>query len=192
MHLIVGLGNPGRMYRYTRHNIGFMVLDRLAERHGTAFVPASGEYWNAKVLVGDSPALLVKPATYMNNSGLAVVDAVDRLGVSPENILIVVDDFHLPLGTVRLRPGGSAGGHHGLESIVYHLQTDRFPRLRCGITPEVKPSGRDAKIDFVLSVFEDGEEAAVKALIDRASDAAMEFVSRGVASAMNKYNALPT
>jgi len=186
--LVAGLGNPGRLYRETRHNVGFMVLDRLAERLGTAFGPGKGDYLLGEGTVGERKVVLLRPLTYMNNSGRAVADLLEARPLPYEDLLVVVDDAALPLGTLRLRAGGSDGGHNGLASVIEHLRTDQFPRLRCGIGREEMPTG--IPLDrFVLSPFELSERRALGAMISAASDAVTEFVNSGISSAMNKFNA---
>lgn len=188
MPLIVGLGNPGAQYAETRHNIGYMVVDALAGRHGTRFVPGRGEFWQSVYSTRERDIILLKPATYMNNSGIAVCEASEVFSIPPEEIVIVMDDFQLPLGRLRIRPSGSDGGHHGLESVIYHLQTDTITRLRCGIGREAVPGDHDATVDFVLSVFDENERSAVRQLIGRAADAVETIVEEGIVPAMNRFN----
>jgi PTH1 family peptidyl-tRNA hydrolase len=114
MYLIVGLGNPGKEYNNTRHNTGFMVVNQLAEFTGAAFQPGKGEYWQAKCSLNNADVIVLKPVTYMNNSGIAVQEFLEKHKVAPEKILIVCDDFQLPIGSIRLRPAGTDGGHNGL------------------------------------------------------------------------------
>ncbi len=185
--LIAGLGNPGPEYEQTRHNLGFRVVDLLCERLRCAGRPGKGEYLVAAGRAGDTDVILLRPLTYMNNSGIAVLDAVERFGIPLPRLLVVLDDAAIPLGSIRIRPGGTDGGHHGLASIVYHLQSDEFPRLRCGIGTE---GGQQpgSLADFVLSPFDPGERETVTAMILRAADAAMEFATAGIERAMNKFN----
>lgn len=184
---VVGLGNPGTEYEETRHNVGFRVVDALSERWKKPFKPGKGEYLFARTEVDAHEVLLVKPLTYMNNSGNAVVDVLERFSVPLSSLLVVLDDFVLPLGILRLRPDGSDGGHNGLYSIIYQIQGDQFPRLRCGIGDAEAPS-RISRAEFVLSQFGPDERGTVRVMIDRAADAVTEFVTAGLASAMNKYN----
>jgi PTH1 family peptidyl-tRNA hydrolase len=128
--LIVGLGNPGRTYAATRHNAGFMVVDEIARRHGAAFDPGRGEFERASVGTEEGRIHLLKPTTYMNGSGSAVREAVEQLGVFPERVLVVLDDFQIPLGSLRMRPGGSDGGHNGLASVLDMLGTIAIARER--------------------------------------------------------------
>ncbi len=185
--MIVGLGNVGREYEVTRHNVGFMVVDLLAAKSRKTFKPGKGEYYFAEMRHAGEDVILLKPTTYMNDSGIAVKDARDRFGVSNQDVLVVYDDFNIPLGKLRLRKGGSDGGHNGISSVIYHLNDDAFPRLRCGIgTGEVVP-GRDMA-GFVLSEFEEGERPEVESMIKTAADAVYVFVGSGIQAAMNRFN----
>ncbi|NOY77359.1 MAG: aminoacyl-tRNA hydrolase [Calditrichaeota bacterium] len=184
-YLIVGLGNPGRKYRNTRHNVGFMVLDRLAEELGLTFKQGRGDYLQASGRIKEKKVALIKPLTFMNNSGLAVRQAVQFYKSDLSHILVIVDDFQIPLGVIRIRKQGSDGGHNGLASIMSHLGTKNFPRLRVGI-------GREAPIDnwitFVLSDFSREEKTLLEQIIPIAVEAAISFVVDGIETAMNKYN----
>jgi len=139
MVCIIGLGNPEKRYEGTRHNLGFEVLDCLAERLRTPFKEGKGEYLLASGEVGDVSVGLVKPLTFMNESGVAVADVAERFEVPLDQLIVVCDDFQLPLGHLRVRQKGSDGGHNGLYSIIYHLQSDLFPRIRCGIASPSMP-----------------------------------------------------
>jgi peptidyl-tRNA hydrolase, PTH1 family len=185
--IIVGLGNPGSEYENTRHNVGFMVIDELCGRFNRDITQGKGDYLCAVARMKLTTVVLLKPLTYMNNSGLAVVDALLRYGSSLANTLVIVDDLALPLGVIRVRAKGSDGGHNGLYSIIYHMNSNEFPRIRCGIKRETMP--RKGKMaDFVLSAFEPEEAETVGAMVHRAADAAMEFVRSGIAQTMNKFN----
>ncbi len=190
MKLIVGLGNPGPAYRRTRHNLGFRVVDRLAEDVGSAC-----ERHEADALVGEAsvegiPLLLAKPQTYMNHSGRAVEALVRRYGVLPEDLLVILDDLALPLGTIRIRPRGSAGGHRGLHSVIEALSTEAFPRLRLGIRPLGASDIADV-VAFVLSPFEPEEEPLVEEMIHRAVAAAKMWVCAGMEKTMAQFNVRP-
>jgi len=184
--LIVGLGNPGPRYRQTRHNIGFMVLDRLAGRLGA---PSWREKYSAETAEANHRGerlVLLKPLTYMNRSGTAVAQAArNNADDFARDLLVVVDDVNLPLGRLRLRGGGSAGGHNGLKSLIEHLGTPEFPRLRIGVG-EAGP--RDDLADHVLSKFRKDEWPEVEAAIDRAADAVLSFIEQGLERAMNSFN----
>ncbi len=191
MHLIIGLGNPGREYELTRHNLGFLVADELAVSTRSTFRPGKGEYWLAKCSLNETTFTVLKPVTYMNNSGIAVEEFLQQEQVSLENILVVCDDFQLPLGTIRLRAGGSDGGHNGLASIIYHLQTDQFPRLRCGIGSEALPAEKSPMAEFVLERFTKAEMPLMRQMVNRAREASLAFVEDGIAEAMNRFNGPP-
>ncbi len=183
--LLIGLGNPGARYEATRHNLGFRVIDLLCRRLQRRLAPTSGEYLFAWAEFGDARIGLAKPATFMNNSGEAVVDALHRHDVSPAELLVICDDFAIPLGSLRLRGSGSDGGHNGLASIIYHLQSDAFPRLRCGIGIEQMPP-KEERAAFVLSTFGRDEEPTVSDMIGRAGDVCMAFAAEGIAHAMER------
>ena len=185
--MVVGLGNPGAEYQDTRHNIGFRVLDELMRRWGSKYKPGKAEFLYFRHEDRDSEAILVKPLTFMNNSGYAVEDALGQFEGTPADLLVVVDDIALPIGKLRIRPAGSDGGHNGLVSIISVLQTDRFARLRCGIGHEEIVPG-DELPEFVLSPFEKSELAGVTGMIARAADAVEIFIHDGIDSAMRRCN----
>ena len=191
MKLIVGLGNPGREYRDTRHNVGFMVVDEIARRHGIDW--ASGPSQLAETLIGKrfgaEPMMLAKPLTYMNNSGESVAGLVRYFNVAHDELFVVVDEAALPFGKLRARPRGSAGGHNGLKSIIERLGTTEFSRLRLGVG---RGDGRRDLADHVLARFERGEHADLETLITRAADAAEMFAAEGISKVMNVYNPVAT
>jgi PTH1 family peptidyl-tRNA hydrolase len=188
MKLIVGLGNPGREYRETRHNVGFMVVDEVARRHDLVWSMAPSQVPDAFVVkrFGPDPLLLAKPLTFMNRSGDAVAALVRYYGVEPGDLLVVVDEVALRFGRLRARPGGSAGGHNGLKSIIERLGTQDFPRLRLGVG---RGDARRDLADHVLSKFEADERAGLESFIARAADAAGMFAADGIFKVMNAYNA---
>jgi PTH1 family peptidyl-tRNA hydrolase len=191
--LVVGLGNPGRRYADTRHNLGWRVIDELARawrledekvRCGGLLL-AGGAVTRKRAQRPSGNVQLFKPLTYMNESGCAVADLVRECGVDLRDILVVLDDLNLPLGLLRMRAGGSAGGHRGVESVMLHLGTEEFPRLRLGIGPlPAEGPGRD----FVLSPFEPEEVPLVERLIEQAARAAECWVKEGLEAAMCRYN----
>jgi PTH1 family peptidyl-tRNA hydrolase len=185
--LIVGLGNPGRAYRDTRHNVGFMVVEEIAKRHGIGW--ASGPSPVPETLVGkrfgSEPLMLAKPLTYMNLSGDAVAGLVRYYDIASDDLFVVVDDAALPFGKLRARARGSAGGHNGLKSVIERLGTTEFPRLRLGVG---RGDGRRDLADHVLAKFERGEQAELEAFIARAADAAEMFAAEGISKVMNVYN----
>lgn len=187
MKLIVGLGNPGRDYARTRHNAGFMAVDRLAQRHA-AGATARGQFHAMTIdaaIPGAGKCMLIKPTTYMNRSGLTVGEAVRFFKVTPaEDVLVIVDETALPVGGIRLRPSGSAGGHNGLADIERALGTNEYPRLRIGVgEPEFA-----AKKDHVLGRFTDEELETLEPTLDRACDAAECWAAEGMTKAMNTFN----
>jgi len=183
--LIAGLGNPGPEHLFTRHNVGFLVLDAWADEEGEAFRDERARY--AKFVSLDSGERLVKPMTYMNESGKAVAAWLDWLKLTVADLLVVVDDVALPMGQVRLRPEGSDGGHNGLKSLESHLGTDRYARLRCGV--DAVPPGW-ALERWVLSRFRPEEEDALGRMIQTARMAIECCQSEGIAVAMNRFNGL--
>jgi PTH1 family peptidyl-tRNA hydrolase len=185
--LIVGLGNPGKEYRETRHNVGFMVVDEIARRHGLTWAMAPGQVPETFVAkrFGDTPVLLAKPLTYMNRSGDAVAALSRYYDVAPQDALIVVDEVALPFTRLRARAHGSAGGHNGLKSVIERLGSTEFPRLRLGVG---RGDGRRDLADHVLSKFESGERADLETFITRAADAAEMFAVDGIGKVMNTYN----
>ncbi len=188
MKLIVGLGNPGRQYDKTRHNAGFMVVDRLVAKHAPG-VPAKARF-NAAVTeckFGAEAVLLMKPTTFMNRSGSSVAEAVRFYKLEPaKDVLVLVDDVALPAGAIRIRPGGGAGGHNGLTDITKALGADTYARLRIGVdaTPEFMDQA-----DYVLGRFTDEQWTLVDPALKRAADASEVFVTQGLDAAMNRFNA---
>ena len=185
---ILGLGNPGEEYARTRHNVGYMVTDALAEKFRGVWKPGHGRFYYAPVKIGGRDVFLLRAATYMNESGLGARDAAEQFSFVPQELLVVLDDFALPFGTLRLRPAGSDGGHNGLASVIYHLGTEKIPRLRVGIGP--LPQGIDPA-EFVLSDFLPQEQEALVEIISRCVDAIVVAVVRGLDRAMELYNRRP-
>lgn len=183
--IIVGLGNPGREFRETRHNIGFMLVNRLAERLGIEFSRMESKSLVTKGDYQGFRLILAKPMTYMNLSGQAVSSLVRFYKVILENLLVIYDDVDLPLGTLRLRPGGGAGGHKGMQSIIQQLGTPEFPRLRLGIG---RPPGKRSAASYVLKDFSMDENEFLPVILDQGVDAALTFVTDGIDIAMNNYN----
>lgn len=186
MKIIVGLGNPESRYQRTRHNVGFEVVDRLAGRWtGTPFWRHDFHALILEWRRDNEPIVLVKPQTYMNRSGLAVAELVQFYQLPLHNLLVICDDRNLPLGQLRLRGQGSHGGHKGLLDIQQRLGTTHYPRLRIGIG--APPPYQDAA-DFVLETFRPEERAVIEPALDRAADAVLVWLERGLASAMNQFN----
>jgi len=184
MKAIVGLGNPGSKYLGTRHNIGFAVVDELARRAGIAFTSAPVDALIAKWRRGEDAVLFAKPMTFMNDSGQAVGELTRYFKIDAGDLLIVVDEVQLPLGKLRARPRGSAGGHNGLKSVIAHIG-DEFARLRIGVG---RGDSRRDLADHVLSRFDGDEGAEVEHMTARAADAAEMFTTAGIAAVMNAYN----
>jgi peptidyl-tRNA hydrolase, PTH1 family len=186
--LVVGLGNPGREYRETRHNVGFVVVDEIARRHGLVWSMAPAQVPDAFVVkrFGPEPLLLAKPLTFMNRSGGAVVALAAYYRIDPADLLVVYDDVDLPFGKLRARASGSAGTHNGMRSIVQSLGTLGFPRLRVGIG---RGDRRRDLADVVLSKFEPAERDQLESVITRAADAAEMFAAEDILRVMNTYNA---
>ena len=184
IRLIAGLGNPGPEYAATRHNIGFMVVDQLAAQFGSTWeksVPqARGDALAAKC----GAVLLVKPLSFMNRSGYPLFSVAQFYKIEPQQLLIVLDDFALPLGRLRLRARGGSGGHNGLDSIISQFGTEDIPRLRIGIGA----APREDSIDYVLSRFFDEEKRIVRSTIDHAVEALKCAIDKGLVSAMNRFN----
>lgn len=185
-YLIVGLGNPGRDYRHNRHNVGFMVLDRLVERHTLmGFTKKQNKALITGGTIAEKSVVLAKPQTYMNLSGEAVGGLQRFYDMPLERVLVAFDELDLPVGVLRLRPEGGTSGHNGMKSIIQHLGTEKFPRLRIGIG---RPPGRMDPAAYVLQDFK-GDDANLMAItLDRAADAVETFLKDGLVAAMNKFN----
>ena len=181
MTVLVGLGNPGRNYSDTKHNFGFWVLDKFAEKRSLKFQAGKGDY----LLVKSNDIALIKPTTYMNNSGMAVADYCRYFQNTPEELLVVYDDIDLPLGTLRFKPNGGSGGHKGMESIIYQLESEDFNRLRIGISAEneMGPSER-----YVLSPFPKDWKEKINEMIEKACDGIDYFLTHNMKETMNKFN----
>ena len=184
-YLIVGLGNPGKQYTNTRHNVGWMVVDELARRHGLTFGTKERKSVTADGLIGDKRVLLVKPQTYMNLSGEAVRALIDFYKIDLAQMLVIADHLDIPLGTLRLRTKGGAGGQNGIRSIIQHLGTNVFDRMRFGIG---RPPGKMDPTDYVLQVFQGDDAITAQIVIERAADAVETWLSEGMERAMSRYN----
>ena len=188
MKLAIGLGNPGRAYKATRHNAGWMVLDEFARRHGAAFHRSClRPVQTAKLaLEGAGAVMLVKPLTYMNLSGTVLPNLMRKNGAKPEDLVVVMDDVSLPAGKIRVRAGGSAGGHHGLESVMEHVGTQAVARIRVGIGTEAR-EGRVLK-DYELEPMDAAARETLEAAAAKAADALETLLRDGAEKAMNAYN----
>lgn len=185
MILIAGLGNPGKEYENTRHNAGFLVLDMLAQKLGADLSERKHRALCGKAVIGGQKVILLKPQTYMNSSGESIRAAADYYKVPPEDILVVYDDISLAPGQLRIRAKGSAGGHNGIKSIIAHLGTQEFPRVKVGIGE--KPPRMDLA-DYVLGHFSSGEKKIMEEAAKEAADAICEIVNVGIEQAMNDHN----
>jgi peptidyl-tRNA hydrolase, PTH1 family len=185
MWLIVGLGNPGFEYAWTPHNLGFLVIDLLAERAGIRVERPEAKSYVGKGRIGEQEVALAKPQTYMNLSGMAVRELAERYEVAPPRILVVVDEVALPWGSLRIRERGSAGGHNGLKSVIGALGSDEFVRVRLGTQPD-HPVGDLAA--YVLHRMRKAEMEAAAELVERAANAVECAVTEGVRRAMNQFN----
>ena len=181
MHILVGLGNPGRKYSDTKHNFGFWVLNRFTEKRSLTFQAGKGDYLLAKK--GD--LICIKPTSFMNNSGISVLDVKQFFKVEPNQLLVVYDDIDLPLGTIRFRDGGGTGGHKGIESIIYQIQSENFNRLRIGIATddEMRPAEK-----YVLNPFRDVQKEIVNDMIEKACEGIEYYLSHDIKKTMNKFN----
>jgi PTH1 family peptidyl-tRNA hydrolase len=183
--LLIGLGNPGREFRETRHNVGFMLLDRLAVKLNARFTRLQSRALVASATYADRKIILAKPQTFMNLSGQSVQGLVHFYKLPLTNLLIAHDDLDLPFGTIRIRPDGGSAGQKGMSSILERLGTDDFPRLRLGIG---RPPGQMQAPDYVLQEFSNAELTIVSETLNRAVNATLTFVTEGLDAAMTKYN----
>ncbi|HHV26522.1 MAG TPA: aminoacyl-tRNA hydrolase [Tissierellia bacterium] len=185
MYAVIGLGNPGREYEKTRHNIGFNTVDLLADRNGIDINKIKFKSVYGKGRIGNESVLLLKPQTYMNNSGISVLELYKYYKIPIENILVVVDDIDIDFGVVRIKRKGSAGTHNGLKSIIYHLQRNDFPRIKIGVG---SPPPEWDLADFVLSRFQNKEEKTIKESIEVACESIETIIREDIDKAMNKFN----
>ena len=181
MKVIVGLGNPGNNYSSTKHNFGFWIIDYFLKQSSLTLQVGKGDYHYIKT----NNFYLVKPMSYMNNSGIAVGEICRYFDVSTEDVIVAYDDIDLPLGTIRLRPTGGTGGHRGVESIIYHLKSKNYNRLRLGIATDehMRPAEK-----YVLKPFPEKYNDEIKIVINHACDALDYFLDNGIIEAMNKFN----
>lgn len=184
--IIVGLGNPGRKYEMTRHNIGFVAVEELAHRHHMRINKTKFKGLYGEGSIAGNKIILAKPQTYMNNSGECVRELMDWYKISLDRLLVIYDDIDIPAGTIRIREKGSAGTHNGMRSIIYHLNEDGFPRLRIGIG---KPEYKDYDLaGYVLEKFPKEQHQLMFETVVKGADAAERIIRSGTAEAMNKYN----
>ncbi|MCM8709572.1 aminoacyl-tRNA hydrolase [Clostridium sp. SYSU_GA19001] len=183
MYLIVGLGNPGDEYRHTRHNVGFDIIDLMAKKYNIRLnrIKFKGTYGDG--IIGGEKVILLKPSTYMNLSGESVIEAASFYKIPKENIIVIYDDVSLPVGRMRLRPEGSAGGHNGIKNIILHLSSDIFPRIKVGVGQPEKDL-----VSYVLGRFPKEEWETLQKVFPAACDAAEVIIQKGIKEAMNRFN----
>ena len=187
MYIIAGLGNPGKKYENTRHNMGFIAIDLLADAYDIKVDKLKFKSLVGEGRIADQRVLLMKPQTYMNLSGEAIRDAVNFYKIDPQELIVIYDDIDIPAGTFRIRKKGSAGTHNGMRSVVYQLQTDQFPRIRVGIGTE-KPVDL---IHFVTGGVSGEERKLLEGALEKSAKAAAAIVEKGIEKAMNEYNVRP-
>jgi len=187
MYIIAGLGNPGRRYENTRHNLGFITVDLLAKRNGIKTNKIKHKALVGEGIVSGQKVLLLKPQTYMNLSGESIREALEYYKIETENLLVVYDDIDIPAGQIRVRRKGSAGTHNGMRSIIYQIQTDLFPRVRIGIGG----SRKTGLINFVTGGFGKEEKAVMEDAVTRAAEAIELYLEKGIDEAMAEFNAKP-
>ena len=187
MKLIVGLGNPGSKYELNRHNVGFLIADYLANSLDLNLTASKRDWYGCEGTYRDNDFYIMKPTTYMNNSGMAVNDFLSIHEIPLKNLLIVFDDFQIPLGTIRVRTKGSDGGHNGISNIIYHLNTLSFPRMRIGIGGE-QIVNKENYVNYVLTNFEKDELEKIKILMPFYKDCILNFISEDTKDTMNKFN----
>lgn len=186
MYIVAGLGNPGDKYLYTRHNCGFLTIDYLCQEHNIKLTKVKYKSLYGEGIIGGKKVILVKPQTFMNNSGEAISELMSFYKISNENLIIIYDDTSLPVGKLRLRSKGSAGGHNGIKSIISHINSDIFNRIKIGIGA---PLHSDFDLaDYVLGSFSKQEQKEMFESFKNASAAVAEIINSGITSAMNKYN----
>ena len=184
--LVVGLGNPGDKYENTRHNVGFLAVDELGERGGFPIQRLKHKALTNTAVIGGQRVLVMKPVTFMNLSGEAVGEAARFYKIAPDHVLVISDDVDLPLGKLRIRTVGSAGGHNGLKSIIQHLGTDQFPRLKIGVGGKPHPDYDMA--DWVLGKLQGEDKKVIDEAVKRAADAVECYLRDGPQKAMNRFN----
>lgn len=183
MFLIAGLGNPGDKYKYTRHNVGFIAADYIAETFGIKLTKIKFKSLCGEGVISGEKVLIAKPSTFMNNSGEAIAEIARYYKIPVNRIIIIYDDISLDVGKVRIRPSGSDGGHNGMKSIIYHLGSDAFPRIRIGIgAPDIP------LIDYVLGNFSKEDGVAVTNCVKKTDEIIKCIINTGTADAMNKFN----
>ena len=187
MKLVVGLGNPGKQYEKNRHNVGFMAIDVFANKHDIELSVKKKKTLFGKGRFNGEEVILLKPQTFMNLSGEAVLYLASFLKIKSEDIIVIADDSDLPLGMIRIRKNGSSGGHNGIKSLIYSLKTSNFPRVRIGIGRPPEDSGIELS-DYVLQDFTEEEFKVIRSILDDVADALYIIITSSIDQAMNKYN----
>lgn len=185
MRAVLGIGNPGKKYEDTRHNIGFFILDKLAEKNKLSFQASKGEYYIAGSVNNASPFFLIKPTTYVNLSGIAALDFIDAHDIDLKDLLIITDDINLEPGKIRIRKSGGDGGHNGIASLIYHLHSDQFPRLRFGIGSDFN---KGQMAEFVLDKFSPDDLKYINPAVESSIDIIEKFIEGGIDSALNYFS----
>jgi len=185
LRLIVGIGNPGNKYKFTRHNIGFQIIDSFTEKNKLQFIPSNSDYWYAESTFESFHFILIKPTTYVNNSGLIVLELIEKFNLTEKEVLVIVDDINIALGQLRIRKSGGDGGHNGLKSIIYNLKSDKFPRIRIGIA---NPSKDEVLSDYVLSNFTKEEIEIINKNSSLIIKLIESFIIGGTSQMLNLYS----
>jgi PTH1 family peptidyl-tRNA hydrolase len=188
VRLILGIGNPGKRYSFTRHNAGFLLLDNYAQKNSLSFKASKNDYYYAEGKTADSGFSLIKPTTYVNESGIAALQAIEEYDIQITDLLVIADDVNLEPGKFRIRANGGDGGHNGMNSIIYHLNSDNFPRLRIGIGNDF---GRGKMADYVLSDFSREEEVLISKVFDETIVLIDEFIKNGTKGMLDANSKLP-
>jgi PTH1 family peptidyl-tRNA hydrolase len=188
VRLILGIGNPGKQYSFTRHNAGFLLLDNYAQKNSISFKASKKDYYFAEGKTADCGFSLIKPTTYVNDSGIAALQALEEYNIELTDLLVIADDVNLETGKFRIRANGSGGGHNGMNSIIYHLNSDNFPRLRIGIGNDFR---RGQMADYVLSVFSKEEEELISKVFADTTVLIDEFIKSGTKGMLDANSKLP-
>lgn len=185
MRAVIGIGNPGRNYIGTRHNVGFYILDSFAHKNKLDFLPTKSDFWKAESVIDTFRFLLIKPTTYVNNSGLVINELIDNFNLTINDLLVIYDDVNLDIGNIRIRKNGSDGGHNGIKSIIYHLQSDSFPRIRVGVG---KQKDDESLANYVLSKFNKDEINLIDQKIPLLQQLMIEFIANGYEKMLDYFS----
>ncbi|WDV45556.1 aminoacyl-tRNA hydrolase [Clostridiaceae bacterium M8S5] len=185
LYAVIGLGNPGSKYSDTKHNVGFNTIDCIAQKYSVKLNKIKFKSVYGETNIEGNKVILVKPQTYMNNSGISVMELLKYTNIPVQNLIVIYDDIDIDLGTIRIRKKGSAGSHNGMKSIIYHIKNDDFPRIRIGIG---RPNQGQDLAYFVLNKFNKEEREKIDEIVEIASDSVIEIIKNNVDYAMNKFN----